>query len=124
MNRRRLRLKGNVGPGSGERVSRFDGFDTPNFETSNQKTRDGTGELTDLTDLTPREMGVYVAPARAHLRPLPPARSGSTPLPFSCRQIRQTRQIAGRQRGKIGVLRPPGVKRVKSTPRSDFEVTK
>lgn len=105
-------------------VNRFDGFDTSNFEASNEKTPEDSGELTDLTDLTAKEMGVYVSPARARLPPRPPARPGSTPLPSNCRQIRQTRQIAGRQRGKIGGLRPRGVKRVKSPPRSDYEVTK
>lgn len=100
---------------------RFDAFDTLFLQPSNEKSMDGAGELTDLTDLTPNRTGVYVAGTRT--RPLSGAPGLYTSLRFRNRQIRQTRQTARRQRAKIGGFHPPGVKSVKSNPVSDSEVT-
>jgi len=74
---------------------RFDAFDGSDFQPSNEKTRDGGGELTRLTDLTANEKGVYVADTRPHPRPGAPGLY--TSLPFRSRQIRQIRQTARRQ---------------------------
>lgn len=52
----------------------FDAFDGGYFQVSNEKTQACGGELTRLTDLTVREMGVYVARQR------PPARARSRSL--------------------------------------------
>lgn len=98
----------------------FPGFHTSICEVGNEKPTDGKGQFTDFTDFTPSGMGVYVASARA------PARARTrrhTPLPFGKREIREIREIALRRGAKIGLLRPPGVKSVKSPLVSDSEVT-
>jgi hypothetical protein len=100
---------------------RVDAFDTQICQPSNEKSTDGKGELTRLTDLTANEKGAYVALARA--RPRSPAPGLYTSLPSGTRQIRQIRQTARRRREKIGVFHPPGVKSVKHPPVSDSEVT-
>lgn len=69
-------------------MNRFDAFDGSHRQVSNGESQDGSGHLTDLTDLTVNERGcTYRASvgARAHVAPL-------TYLPPECRQIRQIRQ--------------------------------
>lgn len=58
----------------------FDAFDGWVFQVSNEESQDGGGELTRLTDLTPTEMGVYVASARPHPHPHP---LGLLPAPLT-----------------------------------------
>ena len=58
----------------------FDAFDGSIFQVSNGKSQDGARGLTRLTDLTPTEMGVYVASARSHPHPHP---LGLLPAPLA-----------------------------------------
>jgi len=98
----------------------FPGFHTSIYEVGNRKPTEGVEEFTDFTDFTPSKMGVYVASARARARS---RTRRHTPLPFGKREIREIREIARQRGGKIGLLRPPGVKSVKSPRVSDSEVT-
>mgnify|MGYP006270145853 CR=1 FL=1 len=99
---------------------RFYAFYTSNREVSNAKTPDGEGGFTDFTDFTVSVRGVYVAstqpPAPARPRPY------TYPL-FSRCKIRKIRKTARRQGGISPRYSPPGVKPVKSTPRTDMEAT-
>ncbi|WP_139043054.1 hypothetical protein [Halorubrum tropicale] len=105
---------------SREQIDRFHGFHTSISEVGNEKPQDGKSEFTDFTDFTPSEMGVYVA------SPHPPARSRArlnTYTPFSRCEIRETREIARRRRGKSPTFDTPGVKGVKSPVGIDMEAT-
>jgi hypothetical protein len=81
----------------------FDGVDSWNSQASNRKPHDGEGVLTCLTDLTPREMGVYVPPTSAR----PPAR----PRPRGCSHTISTNAVKSVKRVKSqdreGVFSPP-----------------
>jgi len=118
MNRRRLRLKGNVG--SGECVSgRFHGFHTSISEVGNQKSRYSGGRFTDFTDFTPSRMGVYVACSLARARPR--TRPNTYPISNN-REIREIREFARLQGGNSPRFRPRGVKGVKSIGGIDMEL--
>jgi hypothetical protein len=115
-----LRHYNDLLPRLSENEGRFPGFHTSICEVGNRKPTDGRGQFTDFTDFTPSRMGVYVASARARARP---RTRRHTPLPFGKCEIREIRETARRRGVKIGLLRPPGVKSVKSPPVSDSEVT-
>ncbi len=79
----------------------FDAFDGSISQVSNEKPRDGRGDLTRLTDLTPTEMGVYVASARPHPHPHPLGLL-PTPLTTAVKSVKSVKPQDGE-----GVISPP-----------------